>query len=346
MKVFSFLIMILCSSILQAKSEKLLHSIENSIPAVVFVANQYNSFDDYFGSDFESFECLRPFYEALWPPRQFHGSGFIISPEGHVVTSAHVVEEASSTYVALVDHEVRILKAEVLGIDSRTDIAVLKLINEDEKYSFPYLKFGDSDKTKIGEEIAVIGNPLTSALESTVTTGVLSGRSRRGCFGMKVEEFLQTDAAINPGNSGGPMINSSGEVIGIVFATVPYFEGLNFLVSSQITKKIVSQLIDYGKVVPGYLGICIVDDEEVIFDTYTFSKNQGAVIEVVQPNSPAEEAGIMVKDRVISINGRQIKSPEILLGQLAVTPADEEVTLEIIRGKEVLEFKVVLRKKA
>ena len=335
--------LILFTANLKAESKKLLSAIDNAIPSVVFVANEFNSFDEYFDPDPDSYvEYLRPFYEFLWPPLYSHGSGFIISPEGHVVTNAHVVEDATYTFVSLVEHEVRIVKAEVLGIDRRTDLAVLKIMSEDEKHCFPYLEFGDSDSTQIGEEIAIVGNPLSSVLESTVTTGVLSGRDRRGFGVQQIEEFLQTDASINPGNSGGPMINDQGEVIGVVFGGFTYFEGLKFLIPSQIAKKIVAQLIDHGEVSAGYLGVCIEDDREMIFDAFTFHRNQGAVVEVVQPDSPAEAAGIEVGDRIVSINNHQIRSAGILIGQLAITPPNDLVILHVIRDGEELEFAIFL----
>lgn len=339
------LLFLFSTSFLFSNTSEMLESIEKTIPSVVFVANQYNSFDDYFDPDPDSYiEYLRPIYEFFWPRRHSHGSGFIISPEGYVVTNAHVVDDVTYTCVALATGDVRVLKAHLVGSDPRTDIAVLK-IDSDEEMTFPYLVFGDSDQAKIGQEVAIVGNPLNTVLESTVTTGIISGRERHGFDFREVEEFIQTDASINPGNSGGPMINEQGEVIGVISAGYFWFEGLNFVVPSQIAQKIVEQLIENGEVSRGYLGVVLEDDSEAIFDRYAFDRNQGAILSEVIEDSPAEEAGLMEGDCIVSINGHRVKSAGILMNQLAIVPPYEEVELKVIREGETFFVSVTLGEK-
>jgi len=323
---------------LRAQAPLRIDVIEQTIPAVVFIANEYNSFDDYFSPSPDSYvEYIRPFYQFFWPPTHSHGSGFIISKDGYVVTNAHVVDGVTHTFVALAAHDVRILKAKVVGIDKRTDLAVLKIENDEEKYNFPHLTFGDSDQLKIGEDVAIVGNPLSSVLESSVTTGILSGRERRG-FGYKeIEEFLQTDASINPGNSGGPVLNTHGEVVGVVSAGFFWFEGLNFVIPSQIAKRVVAQLIDHGEVSSGILGVILKDDSESIFDIYDFDLNQGAIVEDVIEGTPAETIGLQEGDVIIAIDGHPIKSSGLLIGQLALIPPYEMVELKVKRdGEEII----------
>lgn len=333
-----FLLLVLGLQTLRAESPNLVETIEKTIPAVVFIANEFNPFDEAFDPSPDSYiEYIRPFYEYLWPPLHSHGSGFLISEDGYVVTNAHVVSQVTHTFIALVNHEVRVLKARVVGVDERTDIAVLKIESDNEKHSFPHLAFGDSDHIKIGEDVAIVGNPLSSVLESTVTTGIVSGRERRGFYFKEIEEFLQTDASINPGNSGGPVLNKEGEVIGIVSAGYFWFEGLNFVIPSQIVKKVVNQLIDHGEVSSGYLGVILKDDSETIFDIYDFDRNQGAVVKRVVEDTPAEEIGLAEGDVIIAIDGHPIKSAGLLIGQLALIPPYEIVELTVIRdGQELI----------
>lgn len=185
---------------------------ESSYPAVVFIASETNSFDQSYGTDpWFLYEYLRPFYEYFWPTQFFSGTGFIISPEGYIVTNQHVIDQGTKTFVILRYPELRVYPAKVVGSDTRLDLAVLKI--EKEVEDFPYLQFGNSDQIKSGEEVIAIGNPL--GLEFTVTKGIVSSPERNNCGLDLIEGYIQTDAALNHGNSGGPLINHHGEVIGM-----------------------------------------------------------------------------------------------------------------------------------
>ena len=337
-----FVVLILCLQTLRAQSLHQVDPIEKAIPAVVFIANEQNPFDEYFDPSPDSYvEYIRPFYDYFWPPAYSHGSGFLISEDGYVVTNAHVVRGATHTFIALVDHDVRVLKAKVVGIDKRTDIAVLKIENESEKYSFPHLNFGDSDQVKVGDPVTALGNPLSTDLESTLTAGVISGRERR-FRGSSILEYLQTDAAVHSGNSGGPILNKQGEVIGVVAWGYRWYPGTNFVIPSQVAKKVVDQLIDHGKVSHGYLGLILKKDSERIFDIYQFERNQGAVVKGVVKDSPAEEIGLEEGDIIIAIDGHPTKNAGLLLSQLALIPSHEVVELTVRRDGEERVFAVEL----
>lgn len=173
---------------------------QHALPAVVYIAVECSPFDQYHGSS-SYYEPFRSFYEYFWPTHWCFGSGFIVSPEGYVVTNAHVVEDTTKLLVVLqpTSAEIKVCKAVVLGSDWRTDVAVLKIEHKDLN-ALHFLEFGDSNQLQIGEPVIVIGNP--KGLESTVTMGIVSAIDRNHC-GEPIEGFIQTDAPINPGNSGG-----------------------------------------------------------------------------------------------------------------------------------------------
>lgn len=336
-----FLFLLFSVAMLHVSGAQFDRAIEQVAPAVVFIAGEINGFDEYFHPDADSYvECLRPIYEWLWPPKHHHGSGFIVSPDGYVVTNAHVVQGITHTFVVLVGcDEVRVRKATCIGLDERTDLAVLKIEIEESDPPLPYVAFGDSDQVKIGQEIAVIGNPLGVRLQSSVSTGVVSGRER--VFG--VEELLQTDAAANPGNSGGPMIDVQGRVVGVISSGYFWFDGLNFAVPSQIAKKVVDQLITNGEVISGYLGIELAEDEfEEVFDVYSFGCSRGAWVEGVAEGSPAQRAGVREGDCIVSMDGHPISSARSLQSQLAVTPPRYTIELLIARDDETFAIHATL----
>jgi serine protease Do len=316
---------------------------EKAIAATVFIASETNYFDQSFGSDPGYYEYFRPIYNMFWPAIVSHASGFIISPEGYIVTNDHAVERATKLLVVAQCGDKRIYKARVIGRDPRIDIAVLK-IEDSDNVNFPYLKFGDSSKVKVGEQVLVVGNPVAPQLESTVTMGIVSAIDKNN-FGIDlIEGYIQTDATINNGNSGSPLINLNGEVIGVInwCFTHVLFEGLGFAIPSNSAKKIVDQLIKHGKAVQGFLGIECELAIDSVFNRYYFENNQGAQIKKVLKNSPAEKAGLQEGDIILKINEYTVKSIKSLINQIWTCEPNTTVNLVINRSGEIIEISVQL----
>jgi serine protease Do len=223
------------------------------------------------------------------------GSGFIISADGYVMTNAHVVEGADDVFVALTDK--REFKAKVIGSDKRSDVALLKI----EGSNLPRLALGDSDKIRAGEWVIAIGSPF--GLENTVTAGIVSAKAR------DTGEYLpliQTDVAVNPGNSGGPLINMRGEVIGInsqIYSRSGGYMGISFAVPINEAIRVTDQLKASGKVTRGRIGVQIGEVTKDVAESLGLPKAQGALVERVEPDSPAEKAGVQAGDIILKFNG-------------------------------------------
>ncbi|NGX38045.1 MAG: Periplasmic pH-dependent serine endoprotease DegQ [Chlamydiae bacterium] len=318
-------------------------SPEEVLPAVVFIAKEINSFDQVYPYNPDSFyEYLRPFYEWWWPTRHFHGSGFIVSPDGYVVTNDHVVDEGTDFLIVIRDFDLKIYKAKLVGSDPRTDLAVLK-IEDPDGTEFAYLKFGNSQNVALGDDVTVIGSPITT--ESTVTRGIISGKNRNNCGLFDIEGYLQTDAPINAGNSGGPILNENGDVIGVVSFGFSHFwgiEGIGFAIPSNSAEKIVNQFITKGKVSQGFLGIELEDTCEIVFDHFFFDTNGGAQISGIVLDSPADKMGLEPGDLIIEFNNIPIDMPANLRNHLCVLEPGTIVHLSVDREGEILEFTVEL----
>lgn len=325
---------------------------EKAISAVVFIAIEENVFnqhfvqnpDSYYASFPFAYEFFRPLYENFWPAKYCHGSGFFIRSDGYIVTNAHVVEKATCVFVSVQGAKKRIYKANVLGKDLHTDLAVLKIeTEEDEK--FVSLQFGDSNKICIGEQVAAIGTPTLPELEATVTTGIISGKNRSGFCITDIEGYIQTDTSVNKGNSGGPLLNLKGEVIGIItWGFNHFFDGLNFAIPSHTASHIVEQLIKKGMVSQGFLGVELIDDKEIVFDRYQFGKNKGVRIQGIIDNTPAYHAGLQKEDCIIAINEFPIRSLESLRNYLYVLAPDTEILLKIERESSIHTVLIKLEK--
>lgn len=353
-KFFFFALILSLFSTLHAEQSPIYtnSAIEEAIPAVVFVANERNYFDQNYALNTESYyswfssiyEFFRPFYEWKWPTVFSHGSGFIFHPDGYMITNAHVVKNATSILVALQLPEWRISKATVVYRDKSVDFAILKIENPN-LYTFQYLAFGDSDSLYLGEQIAIVGSPQNTKLESTVTMGVISGKNRNGFKQDQVEGYLQTDAAMNAGNSGGPMLNQKGEVIGVVAWGYSHYwgkEGLGFAIPSNIVKRISEQFISEGKVEQGFLGVGIEKVLHSAFDAYIFDPIDGAKIDTIIPASPAEKSGLEIGDMIIAIDDRPITSGKSLKNEMYGQPPHVSVRLKIQRHGEVVEKTISL----
>lgn len=266
------------------------------------------------------------------------GSGFIISPDGYVVTNSHVVKGAKDIKVTLWDG--RNYDAKLVGMDEATDISILKI----DLKGLPFLKFGDSDSLRVGDWVIAIGNPF--GLGHTVTVGVVSAKGRS--LGIaRYEDFIQTDAAINPGNSGGPLLNLKGEVIGINTAILnpsgmATYAGIGFAIPSSLASGIVSSLIKEGKVKRAWLGVYIQEVSPEIAKAMGLPEPFGALVTEVLSGSPAEKAGLKRGDIIIEFDGKKVKSFRELPLMVSLSPVNKKSTLKVIRDGRELSFEIVL----
>ena len=255
------------------------------------------------------------------------GSGFIIDPSGIVVTNNHVIEGADEVTITLQDNT--ILKATVIGHDDRADLAVLKVTPEK---PLPFVKWGNSDASRVGDWVLAIGNPF--GLGGTVTAGIVSARGRDIQQG-PYDDFIQTDAAINKGNSGGPLFNMDGDVIGIntaIFSPNGGSIGLGFSIPSGEARIVIDQLRKYGKARRGWLGVRIQPVSPDIAETLGLKGQDGALIAGVTKDGPAEKAHIQNGDVVLSFNGTKLKEMRTLPRVVAETAIDSKVPVEIWRN--------------
>ncbi len=262
-------------------------------------------------------------------PSQGVGSGFIISPDGLILTNAHVVEGAEEVTVKLSDK--REFSAQVLGADARTDVAVLKIAAT----GLPAVRIGDAKKTEVGEWVAAIGSPF--GLESTVTAGIVSAKSRN-LPDERLVPFIQTDVAVNPGNSGGPLFNLDGEVVGInsmIYSRTGGYMGVSFAIPIDVAMKVKDDLVKYGKVTRGRIGVVIQSVTQPLADSFGLAKAEGALIAKVEPDSPAAKAGLKTGDVILAWNGQPISDSTDLPHRVAETKPGSQAGLRIWReGKE------------
>ena len=275
-------------------------------------------------------------FEGRMPERKGQGSGFIISPDGLILTNHHVVDGADEIKVHLTDD--REFNAKVIGSDAKTDVAVIKIDGKD----LPCVKLGNSKDVKVGEWVAAIGAPF--GLENTVTSGIVSAKSRNLPSDQFVP-FIQTDAAVNPGNSGGPLFNMKGEVIGInsqIFSTSGGFMGLSFAVPIDLALQIKDELVKHGKVNRGRLGVMIQTMSPELAKSFGLEKNKGALIAQIQKDSAAEKAGLQEGDIVILFDGKGIDNAADLSRAVASARPDTEHNVKILREGKEAEVKVKL----
>jgi serine protease Do len=260
--------------------------------------------------------------------RKSLGSGFIVSPDGFILTNNHVVEKAEEVTVTLLDKEE--FRAKVIGTDPKIDIALIKI---DAKRKLPYVALGDSDKLDVGEWVVAIGNPF--ALGHTVTAGIVSAKGRIIGSG-PYDDFIQTDASINPGNSGGPLFNLKGEVVGINTAIMQGGQGIGFATPIQLAKSVLEQLKDKGKVTRGWLGVYIQKLTPEAAENLGISGRHGALVSDVTSGGPAEKAGIRTGDVIVGFNGKEIKDEHELPHAVASTKPGKTANVRMLReGKEM-----------
>ncbi|MCY2687760.1 trypsin-like peptidase domain-containing protein [Salinimicrobium sp. TH3] len=279
-----------------------------------------------------------PFSSSTTQALQGAGSGVIISPDGYIVTNNHVIQKANQLQVTLNNNQSYM--AEVIGTDPKTDIALLKIDAED----LDYLPFGDSDNARIGEWVLAVGNPFN--LTSTVTAGIISAKSRDLGMDSNVSSFIQTDAAVNPGNSGGALVNIFGELIGIntaITSQTGTYVGYAFAVPSNNARKIVEDILEYGDVQQGILGIRGVQAANVPRD-YGVKVSEGIYVDQVEEGSGADKAGIRSGDVITKLDNVEIRKFSDLTGYIGSKRPNDVVNVQVIRDGNTREFDVTLTK--
>ena len=263
------------------------------------------------------------------PGGQGVGSGFIISPDGYILTNAHVVAGSSEVTVRMADAK-REFKAKVIGADERTDIALLKV----EQNNLPVMKLGKSSTLEPGQWVAAIGSPFGFA--NTITAGIVSA-TERALPAETYLPFIQTDVAVNPGNSGGPLLNLNGEVVGInsmIYSRTGGYMGVSFAIPIEEAMDVSKQLREHGKVTRGRLGIGIQPVTKELAQSFKLDSTNGVVVVQVEPGSPAEKAGLQVGDVILSYNGKPIEEGNMLPRLVGGTKPGQQAKLEVWRKGE------------
>ncbi len=301
-------------------------------------------FKDFFKDDpfFHQFEFRTPQSPQYQPqPRQAAGSGVIITDDGYILTNNHVINQADEIKVVLYDR--RSYDAIVIGTDPQTDLALIKI----EEKALPFVVFGNSDNLEVGEWVVAVGNPFN--LASTVTAGIVSAKARniniikgQGA----IESFIQTDAVVNPGNSGGALVTLDGKLIGIntaIATPTGVYAGYAFAIPSNITKKIVNDLLNYGVVQRGFLGIIIRDLNGELAEELELDITTGVYVESLMADGAAKKAGIKEKDVIIKIDGIDVKSTPKLQELVARKRPGDKVKITLIRNGNTQEIEVTLK---
>jgi serine protease DegS len=309
-------------------------AVETAAPAVVNIytrtiirQNVHPLFNDPFFRNFFDAESI-PQRERV---QSSLGSGVILSPQGYIVTNNHVISGADSIVIALRDG--REASAEVIGTDPETDLAVLKV----ELADLPSITLTPSDNIRVGDVVLAIGNPF--GVGQTVTMGIISATGRHSLGINTYEDFIQTDAAINPGNSGGALIDAYGNLIGIntaIFSKSGGSQGIGFAIPSTLTKQVMQDLIQYGRVIRGWLGIEIQELTPGLAESFGLEKMQGLIVAGVFRNGPAHLGGLQPGDIMLSVNGNPITNGRKSMSDIARLRPGQTVTVEVLReGKKL-----------
>lgn len=267
------------------------------------------------------------------------GSGVIISEDGYIVTNNHVIKDASEIEITL--NNKKSYKAKLIGTDSKMDIALLKI---DAEEKLPYTTFGNSDSVKVGEWVLAVGNPYN--LTSTVTAGIVSAKARNlGNDG--IQSFIQTDAAVNPGNSGGALVNTRGDLVGIntmITSMTGSYVGYSFAVPSNITRKIIEDIMEYGNVQRGILGVEGGELNATASKELGISQTEGFYINNIRKNTGAEKSGLKKGDIIVNIDNQKIATFADLSGYINTKRPNDKVNVTIIRDSEIKTIAVTLSK--
>jgi serine protease Do len=327
--------------------------VEKVSPAVVFISSTRKQPDrapgrgdspspfppgSPFGEFFKHFQDRMPRQRG---PVTAMGSGFIVSPEGDIVTNNHVIDGASRVEVKLSDG--RKFAATVVGADPKTDLALLRIKAD---RALPHVTFGDSDTLRRGHVVLAVGNPF--GLGGTVTAGIVSAHHRNINAG-PYDNFIQTDAAINQGNSGGPLFNTKGEVVGVntaIFSPNGGSVGIGFAIPSNLTKDVVGQLREHGRVERGWLGVTIQPLSPEIAQAMSLDGAHGALVSDITPDSPAAKAGLRPGDVIVGYDGKAVKEMRDLPRLVAATEAGRTVPVELWRDGRKMAVSVAIAKLA
>jgi Do/DeqQ family serine protease len=311
-----------------------------TVPAVVHVKTSSPNTNAQYMDPF-SFFWGQPAPRQL-PPQQSSGSGVIISADGYIVTNNHVVENASEINVTLDDK--RTYTAKLIGTDPSTDLAVLKVEGKD----LPYLAYGNSDEVKVGEWVMAVGNPFN--LTSTVTAGIVSAKARNINIlpnqKFPIESFIQTDAAVNPGNSGGALVNTSGDLVGInaaIASTTGSYSGYSFAIPVNIVRKVVDDLLEFGNVQRGFIGVSIRDIDSDFASQKDLGSLDGVYVSGLTEGGAAAIAGIKEGDIITKINGVHIRSTPELQEMVGRHRPGDALEVTVMRDKSEKTMSVVLR---
>ena len=291
-------------------------------------------------------EELQEFFRRFFPggpggpmremPARGAGSGFIVSSDGYILTNAHVVKGAEEVVVKLIDK--RKFTAKVVGSDSRTDVAVIKITAS----NLPAVKLGDPTKLRVGEAVAAIGSPF--GFENSVTAGIVSAKGR-SLPSESYVPYIQTDVPINPGNSGGPLFNMRGEVVGMnsqIYSRSGGYQGVSFAIPIDVAMEVAEQLKSGGKVSRGWLGVVIQEVTADLAESFGLDRPRGALISQVQDDSPAHKAGFQASDVILSFNGKTVENSGDLPRMVGMAKPGTKIPVEIWRKGKVQQLNVVL----
>ncbi len=321
------------------------HAAEQSIHAVVHVKTYYPQ------SNFNNYGLYDPFQDFFWgngnrqrqEPQQpeSSGSGVIISNDGYIVTNNHVVEKASKVEITLNDK--RTYTATVIGTDPSTDLALIKIDEKD----LPYLSYGNSDELKVGEWVLAVGNPFN--LTSTVTAGIVSAKARNiNILNSRypIEAFIQTDAAVNPGNSGGALVNTAGDLVGVnaaIASNTGSYTGYSFAIPVSIVKKVVNDLLEFGEVQRGFIGITPADIDNKLAAEKGIKQLKGVYVKGLTENGSAVAAGLEVGDIITKVGEAEVNSVPELQEQVSRYRPGNKINVTLLRDGKEKTVAVVLR---
>jgi Do/DeqQ family serine protease len=318
------------------------YSSEIAIPTVVHIKTSYAKRNTSRSGD-PMEDMFRQFHGKSWTPRSSSGSGVVISEDGYIVTNNHVIENTEHIEVTLYDK--RSYEAKLVGTDPSTDLALLKI----EESHLPFLKYADSDNVRVGEWVLAVGNPFE--LNSTVTAGIISAKSRninliQDKDNLQVEAFLQTDASVNPGNSGGALVNLKGELVGIntaIASETGTFQGYSFAVPSNLVKKVIDDLKQYGEVQRALMGVEIIDVNAEVAKEKKLDVIEGVYIAKVTANGAAAEGGIEKGDVILEIDGKRVNSKSELQAIVASKRPGDKISVLFKRDNTEKKTQVVLK---
>jgi serine protease Do len=308
---------------------RLTHAVVPSVVSINTLGTRTESLVDFFGRA----------HQRRYPTRG-QGSGVIVTEEGHIVTNHHVIANSEKIQVTL--HGGKVYPAELIGFDELLDVAVIKVLAPQQE--FVPLKLGDSSAVEVGQMVFAVGNPF--GLGETVTSGIISAKERS--LSDTQRDLFQTDAAINPGNSGGPLVNLRGEIIGINVAIFtldrerPGFQGVGFSIPSNDVKEALSQILERGRPVRGYLGVSVDDLKDGLRATLNYGGRYGVVVGFVNPGSPAEAAGLQRWDILLEYDGQPIQTSSQLISLIQRTRVGQQVSLKVWRNKQMLDLQAVI----